>query len=94
MKRLADRSPEEQDLSERLSETLRACRRQWDHFIDLANSRDRLSTMRHLPPAEIAEQTRAIAHVMSETSIEIRRLEFAANRLLLRLGERPIRGLS
>lgn len=91
MKRKAERTEEEEYLCERLSETLKACRRHWDHIIDLMNARDRLSTMRD---PDVVEKTQAINAVIAERGGELEQSEAAANRLLVRLGERPLRGLT
>jgi len=90
MKRRAERTREEQELSERLSEVLRAARRGWDHWIDLANKRDRLRTMDQADEV-VLEQLRATEAVMTQRAVEIDQLEAQANRLLYRLGERPLR---
>lgn len=87
MKRLQDRTPEEQEWSERLSQALRGARRGWEHFVDLLNARDRLRFLRDPDP----EKMRATEAMMTETAIGIDRCEAEANRLLHRLGERPLR---
>lgn len=87
MKRLKDRTPEEQDLSERLSEALRGARRGWEHFVDLMNTRDRIRAMVDGDP----EKIHAIEAVMTQRAVEIDRYEAEANRYLHRLGERPLR---
>lgn len=43
--------------------------------------------------AEDIEKLRATREVMAQTSAEIHQLEAQANRILLKLRERPIRGL-
>jgi hypothetical protein len=86
VKRLKDRTPEEQELSERLSEVLRGARRGWEHFVDLMNTRDRVRTRGGDP-----EKIQAIEAVMTQRAVEIDQCEAAANRYLHRLGERPLR---
>jgi hypothetical protein len=87
VKRLKDRTEEEQWLSERLSEALRGARRGWEHFVDLLNVRDRLRTTGKDDP----ETIRALGAVMTQRSVEIEQCEAAANRYLRSLGERPLR---
>jgi hypothetical protein len=87
VKRLKDRTPEEQEWSERLSAALRGARRGWDHFTDLANARDRLRTMGSVDLEKIG----ATEAMMTQRAVEIDQFEAEANRYLHRLGERPLR---
>ncbi len=89
MKRRAERTPEEQHDSDRLSKLLRACREGWDRIIRLSIAKD-YALMARPPDVEKAQACEALIH---EAGIDLAVFEAGANRLLVKLGEPPLRGL-